>query len=749
VRKGLVALAVIYLAAHLASLPPTLEDSDSVNFALGVRDFDIERHQPHPPGYPVFIALGKVGTSALRAVGVAAPEVRGLAIWSAIGGAVLVLLAFAFFRAIGASERHAACAAILAAVAPLSWFTAVRPMSDVAGLAVALGALAMLGSDLDFFTGPGRKNQDLTPVGTALAALFAGIAIGFRVQMAILTLPLLAFVLLTRRGRGAGRAGLVTLAALAAGIAIWALPLVITSGGPAAYVRALGTQAGEDLTGVVMLWTHPTPRVAATAILDTFVRPWDSPVLAGVVLVLAAAGFVLLARKSPRTLLLVAVAFGPYAVFHLLFQEPLTIRYALPLLLPVAFLASTVLAEADPRAGAAALLALSVAGLACALPAMTAFANVPNPIFSLLQEGKLLEGRGANPVVQMHRRVFTESRPARVWAGQLPGTLLPSPRDYEWLEVTRAWREGHEGETWFLAEPRRTDLALVDPAHRRVRRYRWPFRASMYLGGTRPGEIDWHVTTQPGWFLERGWALTPEVAGITERDGWGPHRQPSLGWIRRRDVKTMMMIGGRHLGSSSDPSTRLVASLDDRPAATLDLRPGFFLTFTSVAPEILAGNGRYAKLTVRAESAQGPASPVAIEQFDLQPADAVLFGFDAGWHEPEYDPRIGKTWRWMSERAVVSVHHAGRNVTLRLQGESPLHYFSDPPLVRISVGDRVLAELRPDADFTADVAVPADALSAAGGRIVLTSDRTYVPGEREGTADRRRLALRIFSLTVD
>src|SRR5687768_11520140 len=34
------ALAAIFLIAHLAFLPPTLEDLDSMNFALGVRDFD-------------------------------------------------------------------------------------------------------------------------------------------------------------------------------------------------------------------------------------------------------------------------------------------------------------------------------------------------------------------------------------------------------------------------------------------------------------------------------------------------------------------------------------------------------------------------------------------------------------------------------------------------------------------------------------------------------------------------------------
>ena len=30
-----------------------------INFALGVRSFDVAHHQPHPPGYPIFIAMGK------------------------------------------------------------------------------------------------------------------------------------------------------------------------------------------------------------------------------------------------------------------------------------------------------------------------------------------------------------------------------------------------------------------------------------------------------------------------------------------------------------------------------------------------------------------------------------------------------------------------------------------------------------------------------------------------------------------
>ena len=65
-RSALAALALAFALAHLPYLVSTLEDIDSVNFALGVRDFDVANHRPHPPGYPLYIALGKLGVAAAR-----------------------------------------------------------------------------------------------------------------------------------------------------------------------------------------------------------------------------------------------------------------------------------------------------------------------------------------------------------------------------------------------------------------------------------------------------------------------------------------------------------------------------------------------------------------------------------------------------------------------------------------------------------------------------------------------------------
>src|SRR5712691_266475 len=75
-------LAALFVAAHLPFLPASLEDLDSINFAMGVRHFDVAHHQPHPPGYPVFIVVAKAANQfirsepkALGAVGVGAGTV--------------------------------------------------------------------------------------------------------------------------------------------------------------------------------------------------------------------------------------------------------------------------------------------------------------------------------------------------------------------------------------------------------------------------------------------------------------------------------------------------------------------------------------------------------------------------------------------------------------------------------------------------------------------------------------------------
>lgn len=733
------ALAVAFLAAHLLLLPPSLADLDSLNFALAVRDFDVAQHRPHPPGSPVYVALVKLSSAAAGAAGLREPEARGLAMLSALGGAATIPFLFCLFHALDRDTRRAWWATVVTACAPLYWFTAVRPLSDSAGLAAAVAAQALCAMAI--------AGASPASARVAAAGLVAGLGIGLRSQVFVLSLPLMALAL-ARRGLST-RDRLRAIAALAAGVLAWGVPLVVASGGVTKYVSALGSQGAEDFTGVVMLWTQPTPRVAAYALLHTFVMPWDAVALAVPVLLLAAIGVLALLR-SWRAAIVPGVAFVPYALFHLLFQETATTRYALPLVPLVAWLAIRGIDLVARRATPWAASAIALTSLVCAVPATIGFSREPAPVFRALADmSRRAEARGAAPRVGLHRRVLSESRRAIPWAGGIPGHQLPSPRDYEWLELANAWRSGDGGLVWFLADPARTDLALVDDVDRRVTRYRWSFHWQPYLGGIRPSEMDWHVFESPGWFLERGWALTPEVAGITERDGAGPHRRPSVGRIRTRDGAALLVLGGRHLGPPSAAPMRVSVNLQGKTVHRLDVVPGFFVVTLPLAAGSLSGPSRgYAALEVRAEPIGRDTFPVSLEQFDVQSPGVPMRAFGDGWHEPEYNPSTARLWRWASERAVLQVLNSTGDVTLTMTGESPLRYFDRAPNVRVTIGGAEVARFAPDDDFAQQMVLPHRLLTGFGGQVVIQSDRWFAPADRGESADRRHLALRIYSITV-
>ena len=172
---SLVVLAAFFLAVHLPYLPKSLEDLDSINFALGLRQFDVAQHQPHPPGYPVYVVVASIVRGIVR------DEARALGLVSVVAGTLGVLAIGAFFlrleRLHGSSAFVPATA--LTMTAPLYYFTAVRPLSDMAGLAAAVA--------IQTLTIGASTIQSLS-----VAAFCAGLATGIRSQVFWLTAPLIA-----------------------------------------------------------------------------------------------------------------------------------------------------------------------------------------------------------------------------------------------------------------------------------------------------------------------------------------------------------------------------------------------------------------------------------------------------------------------------------------------------------------------------------------------------------------------------
>jgi hypothetical protein len=215
-----------------------------------------------------------------------------------------------------------------------------------------------------------------------------------------------------------------------------------------------------------------------------------------------------------------------------------------------------------------------------------------------------------------------------------------------------------------------------------------------------------------------------------------------------------LAIGGRHFSAAGDPAVVFTASIDGTPIETWTVNPGpggtSFLRFIDLPLGLPRGLGDYAHLIIsaRAEPASRPTPPVAIRQFDIQPSGTLIAGFGEGWHEAEYDNATGVSWRWSSGRSILRVSPP-QDVVLRMRGESPLKYFKEVPTVKIRAGDRIVGELRPDADFEWAVKVPADAIRNGEGAIEIETDRIYLPGQVEGTSDARQLGLRFFEIAVN
>ena len=736
-RNSAYLIAALYLAAHLPSLAPSLEDIDSINFALGLRDFDPARHQPHPPGSPVYIAIGRLLLAivdGLTALSQTSAEALTLSLLSAVAGAVVIVMAAAVFRELVSGQRGLTWGVALLAACPLFWLSGLRPMSDMPGLAASLTAQLLILQ--------GRSD----PSRLVWGALAAGLAAGIRVQTLCLTLPLLVLALVRQR-----RAGVIWLltrpvAAIAIGGLMWAVPLVADSGGVAGYLRALGTQAGEDFAWVNMLWLEPTPRRLAFALYETLVLPWGSIPLASVVLVATAVGGLVMVVRERVSLAMLIVAFGPYLAFHLLLQETITVRYALPTLPLVAGLAWRGFQVAGRFAPAVAAPVVAAA-LVVSIPVGYAYGREEHPAFAAIAAARERAAQGGPAAMFAHYSLW---RALQADPGTLP--LVEPRRQYEWLGPVEYWKGGGTGPIWFLADPRRTDLALIDPAALQdVTHYRWAVADRPELSGSRPLGADWYRISPPRWFAGEGWALTPETGGLAQAAATGPDHRPIEAWVRRGPGPVHLVVGGRHLGEPGDPPAELELTLDGvvRDRWSLAVEERNFLRFLEISDGITPGPG-YGRLTIssRSEADDARRALVAVRQFDIQPATRLLYGFGEGWHEQEFDPMRGRTWRWTSERSVLRITGATGDVKIVLSGESPLRYYDQPPLVKVTAAERTVAQFRPAADFDWTVTVPYEDVQRAGGAIAIETDPVYLPGPAEGTADARRLGLRLHECRV-
>lgn len=763
------AVAALFLCAHLAWLPGHLEDIDSINFALGLRDYDIAAHQPHPPGYPVFTVLARgsarlvapfvhdaggasvagavPGADAALSVALARRDAIAMALLSSVAGTLALLVLYRLLRLLdrgdlaGGPTLVPLLATTLTAATPLFWVTAARPLSDMTGLAGALVCQYLL-------LAAARPGVSLR--AAAIAAAVCGVASGLRSQVTWLVVPLLVWLLIHVWRRRSLHAAFGVATAAVAGVLTWAVPMLVLSGGVASYRTALASQAGEDFDGVPMLALAPDARRLAMALVDTFVSPWGWWPIAAAMALLTLAG-VLAVRHQRRLTTWLVLTGIPYLTFHLLFQETETTRYALPIVPIVVTLVVVALTRWTARLAVGLGVVACVVALATSVQAHRQYVGAGLSIDEVLArmdgEARQLTSR---PQVLAHRRVWAETKRARAVLMPTPGfDLLASPRSDEWQTALPAWER--DATVWWLVDPRRGDRVAVDPRSMRLReRVAWPMPASAVLGGMRPHAYHWYDVSRPQWVLRDGWSLTPELAGLTAAAGQGLPTGMATAIVRGRTGGATLVVGGRYVepnGVGQTLSVRLGASWQEATwRQDVALPPGPFAFAWAIPSDVMPSQG-YVPLMVGASGADASGGPVLLEQFDVQPSGVPVVALEQGWYEPERDVVTGRTWRWVGDESRLRIAGATGDIRLVITGTYPRHYDRQPVLEMFSGTQRLSVHTltRP---FRVEQVVTTRQL-ADQGRLTWRVSSSFVAGERTGTADARRLALEIAALQVD
>lgn len=236
------ALGALTVLSRLPYRARLLYNWDAVQFALALREYDVVKHQPHPPGYILYVGLGRLVNAWLRDP--TAAYVLLAVAFSGLTTAVVYLLARDLY-----DRATALAAASVLAVSPLFWF--------YGSVGLTYAGEALFASGVAYFAFRALQGSETDAWLGAAALALAG---GMRQSLLCLLFPmwLLACALGVRRARTMP-IGLAILGALALA---WFVPMIVLTGGLARYVAA-----SAYLADLVVL-----PTTAVVSPIDTTLR---------------------------------------------------------------------------------------------------------------------------------------------------------------------------------------------------------------------------------------------------------------------------------------------------------------------------------------------------------------------------------------------------------------------------------------------------------------------------------------------
>ena len=283
-------MAAVCAASRFLAMARSMWDWDEALFSLGMRSYDVTLHHPHPPGFPVYIAMGK----ALRLL--FASDFRALQAVNLIAGMLAFPAMFLLARELQLRFETSIIGATLFAFFPNVWFFGGTAFSDVPSIVLVIFAVVLLLR--------GRDSTRDYLLGTFLLAL----AIGMRPQN--LLIGLFPGILATRR-----RPVRDILTALILGVVVVGLAYggaIYATGKVADYITTV--RAHGDYIARVDSFRSPD-RPPLWRMLDRFfLKQYENPALSVITSIFVAISVVGSIRSRDRAMLHNFLIFGPFAI---------------------------------------------------------------------------------------------------------------------------------------------------------------------------------------------------------------------------------------------------------------------------------------------------------------------------------------------------------------------------------------------------------------------------------------------------
>ena len=295
-KKVFWSLAVVCAISRFAARARTLWDWDEALFCLGMRSYDVTQHHPHPPGFPAYIALGRL----VRLV--VGDDFRSLQTINLIAGMLLFPAVYFFARELKLQFSTSVIAATLCAFFPNVWFYGGTAFSDVPSIVLITFAAALLL----------RSGAPPPSAASYFSGIFLlAITIAIRPQNALVGLFPYLYASRKRSPRD-----------IAFGILIGTVIVVAAFGGAIAATGGYdlyrsAVRAHSEYITQVDSFRSPLRPPLWRLIATFFVRQYSSPALS-IVMTL----FVLTSIfKRDRKMLFNALTFGPVAIAAWLFLD--------------------------------------------------------------------------------------------------------------------------------------------------------------------------------------------------------------------------------------------------------------------------------------------------------------------------------------------------------------------------------------------------------------------------------------------